>query len=189
MQSSTYFTKHFLPVTRSWCHYEGVYCFSRYEEMQGLGSWNQFQKMSNYLKTCSTSFPGAQSASFSTLNAPQCMLKVEQHRVQMHFLLLFSCWQVPICSWQHLWKVSRNLQPLRSCVYFPLWADKDKLRRVARYMNLEKTNLGGRQFWKGFFRSKCRWIRPILLFWWDQKCSALCPKWVFIQMEKIELVT
>ena len=28
--------------------------------MQGLGSWNQFLKISNYLKTCSTSFPGAQ---------------------------------------------------------------------------------------------------------------------------------
>ena len=28
--------------------------------MQELGSWNQFLKISNYLKTCSTSFPGAQ---------------------------------------------------------------------------------------------------------------------------------
>ena len=47
-------------VTRCWCHHEGVSCFSRYEEMQGLGSWNQFLKMSNCLKTCSTSVPGAQ---------------------------------------------------------------------------------------------------------------------------------
>ena len=31
--------------------------------MQGLGSWNQFLKISNYLKTCSTSFSGAPSAS------------------------------------------------------------------------------------------------------------------------------
>ena len=37
--------------------------------MQGLGSWNQFLKTSDYLKTCSTSFPGAQSASVSTLNS------------------------------------------------------------------------------------------------------------------------
>ena len=45
---------------RSWCNHEGIQWFSRYKEMQGLGSWNQFLKISNYLKTCSTSFPGAQ---------------------------------------------------------------------------------------------------------------------------------
>jgi len=143
-----------------------------------------------YLKTCSTSFPGALSPECPYLLYPECpSVRVEGGTAQgsHRFLLLFSRWQVPICSWQHLWKVSRNFQPLRSYTYFPLWGDKDKLRRVARYMNLEKTNLGGRQFWKGFFRSKCRWVRPILLFWWDQKCSILCPKWVFIQMEKIKL--
>ena len=67
IQRSTNLTKGFLLVTRSWCHHEGISWFSRYEEMQGLGSWNQFLKISNYLKTCSPSFPGAQSASFSTL--------------------------------------------------------------------------------------------------------------------------
>ena len=39
-----------------------------FEEIQRMGSWNQFLKISNYPKTCSTSFPGAQSASLSTLN-------------------------------------------------------------------------------------------------------------------------
>ena len=66
VQSSTYFTKGFLLGMRNGCHHEGIQCFSRYEEMQGLGSWNQFLKMSSYLKTCSTSIPGEQSASSST---------------------------------------------------------------------------------------------------------------------------
>ena len=42
VQPSAYFTKGFLLVTRHWCHHEGSYCFSRYEEVQGLGTWNQF---------------------------------------------------------------------------------------------------------------------------------------------------
>ena len=33
---STHFTKGFLLVMRSWCHHKGIYCFSRYEEIQGL---------------------------------------------------------------------------------------------------------------------------------------------------------
>ena len=37
--------------------------------MQGLESWNQFLKTSNYPKTCHTNFPGAQNVSFSTLNS------------------------------------------------------------------------------------------------------------------------
>ena len=36
-----------------WCHHEWIQCFSRCEEMPGLGSWNQFLKISDYLKTCS----------------------------------------------------------------------------------------------------------------------------------------
>ena len=62
MQLSAYFTKGFLLVRRSWCHHEGTWCFSRYEEMQGLGLWNQFLQTPYCLKTCSTSCPGAQSA-------------------------------------------------------------------------------------------------------------------------------
>lgn len=31
----------------------GIQCFSRHEEMQGLGSWSQFLKTSSYLKFCS----------------------------------------------------------------------------------------------------------------------------------------
>ena len=79
--------------------------------MQGLGSWNQFLKISNYVKTCFTSFPGAQSASLSTLHYPKRVLKVSscssirfnlcRGRRQMP-LLLFSCWQILLES-ANLW--------------------------------------------------------------------------------------
>ena len=62
--------------------------------MKGLGSWNQFLKISSYVKTCSASFPGAESASLSTLNSPQGVSKISScnspGRWQMPFLLLFS---------------------------------------------------------------------------------------------------
>ena len=38
IQSSTYFCR-FLLVTRRRYHHEGIWCFSRYEEMQELGSY------------------------------------------------------------------------------------------------------------------------------------------------------
>ena len=38
MQSSSYFSRRFLLVTRSGCHHGGFWCFSRYEEIQELGS-------------------------------------------------------------------------------------------------------------------------------------------------------
>ena len=73
---------------------------SRYEEMQGLGSWNQFLKISTYLKTCSPSFPGAQSALLSILNF-QGVSKVSScsstGRWQMP-LLLFSHWQMLLAT-------------------------------------------------------------------------------------------
>ena len=47
---------------------------------EGLGSWNQFLKISVHLKTCSTSYPGAQSASLSTFNSLQVVLKVNNCR-------------------------------------------------------------------------------------------------------------
>ena len=37
--------------------------------MQGLGSWNQFLKIANYLKTSAINFSGTESASLSTLNS------------------------------------------------------------------------------------------------------------------------
>ena len=68
--------------------------------MQGLGSWNQFLKISNYLKTHSTSFPGARGASFYTLDSLQGVSKVNscsstgfnpcRGRWQMLLLLLLS---------------------------------------------------------------------------------------------------
>ena len=64
MQLSTHFINGFLLVTTSWCHHGAdvimIYSFSRYEKMQRLGSRNQFLRISNYLKTCSTRFPGAE---------------------------------------------------------------------------------------------------------------------------------
>ena len=54
---STHFTKVFLLVFRIWSHHEGIQCFSRYEEMQGLRSQNLFLKTSNYLKTRSHQIP------------------------------------------------------------------------------------------------------------------------------------
>ena len=86
--------------TRSWCHHEGIWCFSRYEEMQGLGSWNQFLKISNYLKTCSTSFTGAQSTSLSTLNSLYEAWKVSSfsNTGTWQTPLLFSCWQMFLAS-------------------------------------------------------------------------------------------
>ena len=66
-----------------------------------------------YLKTCSTSFPGVQSASLSTLNSPQGMLKVgscsstglnlQRGRWQVPlFLLLFSPWPSALGKCQYV---------------------------------------------------------------------------------------
>ena len=73
-----------------------------------------------YLKTCSNSFPGAQCTSLSTLNSPQGVLKVsscsstgfnlQRDRWQMP-LLLFSHWQLPVCSWQ-LYSIPKEIMLL-----------------------------------------------------------------------------
>ena len=69
--------------------------------MQGLGSWNQFLKISNYLKTLSTSFPGAQSASLSTLNSLQDMKKSAAAQGSVSAEADGKCpWQAPVCSRQ-----------------------------------------------------------------------------------------
>ena len=73
-----------------------------------------------YLKTCSTRFPEAQSASLHC-ELPQWVLKVNscsgtgfnlcQGRWQMP--LVFShwqcSWQVPVCSWQYDWFMSLEI--------------------------------------------------------------------------------
>ena len=41
VQSDTYFTRF---SARSWCHHEGIQCFSRYEEMQGFGIMKSIPK-------------------------------------------------------------------------------------------------------------------------------------------------
>ena len=74
---------------------------SRYEEMQGLGSWSQFLKISTCLKTCFPSFPGAQSALLSILDFLQGVSEVSScsstGRWQMPLLLL-SHWQMLLAS-------------------------------------------------------------------------------------------
>ena len=45
-----------------------------------LGSWNQFLKIPVHLRTCSTSYPEAHSASLSTFNSLQVVLKVNNCR-------------------------------------------------------------------------------------------------------------
>ena len=97
MQSSAYFTKGFLLIIRSRCHHGRIWCFSRYVEMEGLGSWNQFPQIANYLKVCSTSFPGAQNASFSTLNSLQGILKVSSCS-GTGFSLCRGSWQMLLAS-------------------------------------------------------------------------------------------
>ena len=76
-------------------------------EFSKFGSWNQLLKICNCLKPCSISFPGAQHASFSTLNSPQWVLKVgtcsstgfSLHRgSQEALLLLFFHWQMLLAS-------------------------------------------------------------------------------------------
>ena len=102
IQLSTNLTKGFLLVMRSWCNHEGSYWFSRYEEMQGLGSGNRFLKISNYLKTCSPSFPGAHSSSFSTLTPFRACWRSIATAAQdsVSSEADGKCpWQAPICSW------------------------------------------------------------------------------------------
>ena len=58
-----------------------------------ISSW----KYLNYLKTCSTSFPGAQTASFSILTCLQGMLKVNSYS-NTGFHLHRGRWQMPLAS-------------------------------------------------------------------------------------------
>ena len=101
MQLSTHFINGFLLVTTSWCHHGAdvimIYSFSRYEKMQRLGSWNQFLRISNYLKTCSTRFPGAEcltapwTASAGTEGHQQHKVLSPQRQRQMLLLLPCCC--------------------------------------------------------------------------------------------------
>ena len=103
---STQFTKGFLLVMRVWCHHERIQSMglqrvghhwatslslSRYKEMQGLTTYNLFLKTSNYLKTCPTRFPGAQTASLDP-ELPQGLLKVNSYRGRWQSTSLFSPW-------------------------------------------------------------------------------------------------
>ena len=64
-----FFFYRFLLVTRSSHHHEGFWCFSRYEEIQELGSWNQLLKISNHLKTCPASFSQSTECLISALTS------------------------------------------------------------------------------------------------------------------------
>ena len=74
IQSSTYFFVEvsadlvkLLLITGKNGHYGGFQFFSRSEETQELGSETQLLRISNYLKTCPASFPGAQSTALHHL--------------------------------------------------------------------------------------------------------------------------
>ena len=72
-----------------------------------------FLKISHYLKTCYTSFPGAKTASLSILNSLQGVSKVSScsstDRWQMPLLLFFTCWQ--------MLSASANLQLTGKCQF------------------------------------------------------------------------
>ena len=79
--------------------------------MQRSGSWNQFLKISNHIKTCSISFSGALSAPFSTLNflrgcwrstaaVAQGSVSAEAEGKCPRCSVTGKCsWQAPACSW------------------------------------------------------------------------------------------
>ena len=82
--------------------------------MIGLGSWNTptILKIPNYLKTCPTRYPGAQSASLhpelpqglsrSTAAAAQGSISSEAAGKCPCCCLCQYSWQEPVCSWQYL---------------------------------------------------------------------------------------
>ena len=103
-------------------------------------------------KICSTSFPGAQSASFSKLNSPHRVFKVSSYSStefslcrgwwQTPLLLLFSHWQMflasAICHWhivQEILGASLEAQIVKNLpavweIYFLSLSWEDPLRRV-----------------------------------------------------------
>ena len=104
MQPSTYFTKGFLLVGHEELMppWRDLVCFSRYEEVQGFGSWKSAPE-NIYLKTCSTSFPEAQNALFSSLNSLQGVLKVNNCS-STGLNLHRSRWQMPLASASSNWQ-------------------------------------------------------------------------------------
>lgn len=97
MQSSTYFTKTFLLVTRSWWHHKGIQRSSTSVEVQGLGSRNRFLNTSVHLRSCPTGFPGAQmprSPRWAPRGGRSTGQGLRRGRWRRPLcLLLFSCWQ------------------------------------------------------------------------------------------------
>ena len=80
-------------VAKSWTQLS-YWTELRYEEIRGLRSQNLFLKASNYLKTCLTRFPVAQSASLHP-ELPQGLLKVSGFK-SMGFSLRRGRWQMPL---------------------------------------------------------------------------------------------
>ena len=123
-QSSTYFTKGFLLVMSIWCHHEWIQCFSRCEEMPGLGSWNQFLKISDYLKTCSPV-----SLEYSVPHSPRwtafraCWGSTAAAQDSGSAEAGGKCsWQTPICSWHNPLQYSCQE---RSLVGYSPWDGKE----------------------------------------------------------------
>ena len=78
--------------------------FSASLEMRRCRDWDHAissLKISNYLRTCSTSFPGGHSVSLSTLNSPQGVWKVNSSGAWGSVCAEADgkcSWQVPVCS-------------------------------------------------------------------------------------------
>ena len=72
--------------------------FSAFLDMRRCKDWDHEVSLENiYLKTCSTSFPGAQSTSLSTLNSFQGMSKVNICN-STEFNIRRVRWQIPLAS-------------------------------------------------------------------------------------------
>ena len=91
---------------RGWYQCEGIYCFSTYEEMQGLSSQNQFLKISNYPDFSHQSFwstewvPHFCSQPWTPFRACQ-RLTAAAAQDSVSAEADGKCpWQVPICSWK-----------------------------------------------------------------------------------------
>ena len=89
VQSSTYF------FSKCFCQSQGIditnkgfQCFSRYVEIQELGSYNQLLKISNFLKTSSASFSQSTECIILDLHSESLSGCIESQQLQQHDLIL-----------------------------------------------------------------------------------------------------
>ena len=96
----------FLLIMMSWCHREGIHCFSTYEERQGLSSQNQFLKISNYpdlshqLSWSTEWKPHFCSQPWTPFRACQRLRAAAAQDVVPAETDGKRPWQAPVCSWK-----------------------------------------------------------------------------------------